>query len=163
MTMYVLGIDQGLDGAIALVDGENVIQLHDIPSEPNGSNGQIKRRVDAAALRSLIRSALSGRAQETLIVMEAQQSFGMEGRSSLFWFGETVGVIRGLVAGYHVAPGLSPNRWKRAYGLLGEGKDSSIDVAKSLYPSAAPLLKLKKHHNRADAILIAQYGWQNLR
>ena len=60
---------------------------------------------------------------------------------------------RGLVE--HLPPGI----WKKAMGLSAktkDAKDMARTMAQRMYPSAD--LHLKKHHNRAESILIARYG-----
>ena len=51
-----------------------------------------------------------------------------------------------------------PQAWKRCYGL-GAEKYASLLKAKALYPSLADTdLRLAKHHNRAEALLLAHFG-----
>jgi hypothetical protein len=40
---------------------------------------------------------------------------------------------------------------------LGTTKDSSVQRAVQLYPDAGAHLTLKKHHGRAEALLLARY------
>jgi crossover junction endodeoxyribonuclease RuvC len=43
--------------------------------------------------------------------------------------------------------------WKKHHGLIGTEKAASLELARSLWPEAP--LKLKKDHNKADALLMA--------
>lgn len=54
---------------------------------------------------------------------------------------------------------VSPVVWKRRMSLIGKDKEASRAKAMQLWPSA-PLWK-KKHHNRAEALLIAEYTKRN--
>jgi crossover junction endodeoxyribonuclease RuvC len=56
---------------------------------------------------------------------------------------------------------VTPGVWKRHAGLIGKEKDASRELAARLYPQAT--LNLKKHHGRADALLLARYGWDRHR
>ena len=49
--------------------------------------------------------------------------------------------------------------WKRAMGLS-QDKAASLDKARLLFPDAS--LDRKKDHNRAEALLIAEYGRRHL-
>ena len=48
-----------------------------------------------------------------------------------------------------------PQEWKAHYGL-GSDKNDSLELARRYYPDVD--LHLKKHHGRAEALLIARYG-----
>jgi hypothetical protein len=50
---------------------------------------------------------------------------------------------------------VQPRVWKAHYGLKSD-KAASLTTARALYPSAP--LNLAKHHNRAEAVLLAHYG-----
>ena len=53
---------------------------------------------------------------------------------------------------------VTPQRWKKELmDGMPKDKDSSRVVAIRLFPTFATELKLKKHHGRADALLIAEY------
>ena len=53
-----------------------------------------------------------------------------------------------------------PQDWKRYFSLPKE-KEHARALAISYYPQA-PLARVKDH-NRAEALLIARYGWERLR
>ena len=48
--------------------------------------------------------------------------------------------------------------WESSFGLVGAAKDAGRLLAIDLFAGSAHHLKLKKHHNRADALLLAEYG-----
>lgn len=48
-----------------------------------------------------------------------------------------------------------PGIWKKAMGLLGQDKNYSLARARKIYPNAD--LRLKKHHDRAEALLMVSY------
>lgn len=56
-----------------------------------------------------------------------------------------------------------PSVWKRQAGLIGGEKDDSRLLALKLVPAAAHFLRLKKSHNKAEALLLAIYGAELLR
>eukprot|EP00195_Chlamydomonas_chlamydogama_P009598 CAMPEP_0202897452 /NCGR_PEP_ID=MMETSP1392-20130828/6205_1 /ASSEMBLY_ACC=CAM_ASM_000868 /TAXON_ID=225041 /ORGANISM="Chlamydomonas chlamydogama, Strain SAG 11-48b" /LENGTH=463 /DNA_ID=CAMNT_0049583079 /DNA_START=111 /DNA_END=1502 /DNA_ORIENTATION=- len=49
-------------------------------------------------------------------------------------------------------------QWKKALGLIGGDKEDSRELARRIFPQHAHLLTLKKHHGRAEALLIAAWA-----
>jgi crossover junction endodeoxyribonuclease RuvC len=149
----VIGIDPGLTGAVAVLnDG---IRVFDMPvSAKVSGKGQ---QVNAHDLATLLRSWMPG--SRVTVYVEKVASMPKQGVASTFNFGETAGVIRGVVA----ALGLellyvTPQKWKKHLGLLNMQKDAARTLAIQLYPGLADDLARKKDGGRADAILIARYG-----
>ncbi|KAG1674865.1 hypothetical protein FOA52_015255, partial [Chlamydomonas sp. UWO 241] len=71
----------------------------------------------------------------------------------------TNGVWHGMVAMAGFEAGSVPARvWKKELGLFRLSKDASRLLASRLFPAMAPLLLLKKHHGRAEALLIAAWA-----
>ena len=78
----------------------------------------------------------------------------------MYRFGHSCGSVAGVLGAMRIpVEYVSPQRWKRAFGLLGAHKDASRGKAIDLYPSAP--LSLKKHHGRADAILLARWAYDH--
>ena len=80
-----------------------------------------------------------------------------QGVSSTFSFGENFGWWKGVLQAFGIPfKTIRPQDWQKGLvpkrGTLTE--KPSLAVARQLYPEAP--LNLKKHHNRADAILIAR-------
>jgi hypothetical protein len=163
--MIALGIDPGLTGAMALIcQRRGFLDVADLPTCPNGlETGGMKRWLDATQLWAQMaewatRFDLGQEAVtafiERPIPMPKQQVWTS---ASNF---DCLGVLRAVAKLRGYGPELvTPNAWKRHYGL-GRGKDESLEVARRLFP-AAPI-GLKKHHNRAEAILIARYGMMRI-
>jgi crossover junction endodeoxyribonuclease RuvC len=53
---------------------------------------------------------------------------------------------------------VAPAIWKKHFGLSTD-KDASRALAGQTFPDQADLWKLKKQDGRAEAALIALYGW----
>ncbi len=141
MTVYI-GIDPGLTGALATVtaaaERAQVWDLKDLPFDAN--------LVDECGWF----------VGPTAVLIELPD--GRPGRGvSKFTFNA------GRRAGYwdRAAPGrvrlVNASVWTSAMGV-GRDKEESLELARTLWPNLAPMLKLKKHHNRAQALLIAEYG-----
>ena len=162
MTSLVIGIDPGLSGALAMLGTGGLLAVADLPVVAKGSGaGRVKNEINPAALSHLLRDWVAGHADDVLVVIERVSAMPDQGVAGVFSLGDTLGSIRGVVAtrGYPVA-WVTPQRWKKHYGLPAD-KELARARAIQLYPDAD--LPRKKDHNRAEAILIARYGWEVLR
>ncbi|KAL0371044.1 UNVERIFIED_CONTAM: Holliday junction resolvase MOC1, chloroplastic [Sesamum angustifolium] len=74
-----------------------------------------------------------------------------------FGYGLWIGIL--VASGYSVVP-VPSLLWKNEFKLAGNrsSKDDSRDLATTLFPSMNSMLKRKKDHGRAEALLIAAYG-----
>lgn len=80
-----------------------------------------------------------------------------QGVHSVFTFGYEAGAIYGSLAALGVPVTMVSTAWKRRMGLT-SNKDESVQRARDLFPSLLGMLKRAKDHNRAEALLIAEYG-----
>jgi crossover junction endodeoxyribonuclease RuvC len=161
MCALVLGIDPGLNGALALYDaGTGALTLYDMPTlELQKSSGGKRRVVDAYALANI----LDGLSRKKLVIF-IEQSWPRpdEGPTGAFSFGMNYGVVYGAcAANFFTVETVSPQRWKRAIGLTGD-KDASRARASALLPQHSNLWLRKKDDGRAEASLIAIYGARTL-
>lgn len=159
---YVIGIDPGVTGAIAVFQDGKFHAVHDIPFTAESKKS--KKRVDVFALFHLLKVELAYIARPCAVYLEHSHAMPRQGVSSTFHYGRTTGIIEAALVGARMvnqdspAIRIVPARWKRAMNLIGNflPKDADLKKARKLYPTAP--LELKKHHNRADAILIGHYG-----
>ena len=159
--MIIVGIDPGLTGAVAAVDSAGTCTVEDIPTVDLPGDGLIRRRVDGLALARMLRNMVPA-GHACMVVIEAVQTMGgknnaVQTQGSLM---RTLGAIEAAaeILRMPMQPAL-PRVWKRFYGL-GNEKGRSLEIARTLYPTAP--LKLAKHHNRAEALLLAHYGKEEL-
>jgi crossover junction endodeoxyribonuclease RuvC len=96
----VLGIDVGLNGAIALTDGSKLLELHDMPTLSLERNNKTKRMVNASALHLIIRSA-----QADAAYLERLNAMPGQGVTSMFSMGQSLGVVLGVLAACDLAEG----------------------------------------------------------
>jgi crossover junction endodeoxyribonuclease RuvC len=80
-----------------------------------------------------------------------------QGVTSMFRFGVAFGSITGLLVATGTPLTVQPKDWQRHAGV-GPASDEARQRAAQLYPAIAPLLSLKCHANRPDALLLAHYG-----
>jgi crossover junction endodeoxyribonuclease RuvC len=151
--MRTLGIDIGLDGAIALIENGDLLEVHDMPTVTLERNNKSKRMVNAAELARLIRQAAPGCAY-----LERLNAMPGQGVTSMFSMGQSLGVVLGILAALDIpTTTIPPRTWQRALDVP-QGKDGSRYRAAQLFPAHAELFKRVKDNGRSDAALIAVYG-----
>lgn len=157
--MIFIGIDPGLTGAISFVT-ERTCAVEDLPTMPLPGNGLIKRKIDGRALVALIRANVpAGEKAEAyleLVSTMGGKDNAVQTQGSLM---RSLGTIETVLECMGIKPTmLAPQKWKRFYGLDAD-KKKSLEKARQLYETAP--LNLAKHHNRAEALLIAHWGLRN--
>lgn len=160
--MIVIGIDPGVEGALATVNHLGVPMIYDLPTMDRGAaKGHVKRQVNAAALAELVREILHEQDKNAVEVMlETPIAFPGQHASSIGAAFHTVGLIEGVISTLRLRLHMvRPNDWKKAL-KLGSDKGQARMMATRLYPDAAKLLARVRDHNRAEALLIAHYGRQ---
>lgn len=153
-----LAIDPGVDGAIALwMPSVRELVVHDMPTLQRA--GSKRRDVDAVALAQMLRGLIGAETQFiTLALIERAGTRPTESRASAHTNGRNWGVAFGVLAAQLVPVEIiTPAKWKGAMKLTTD-KDYSRTVATSLLPEHAQRWPLKKHHDRAEAALLAVYG-----
>lgn len=159
---FVIGIDPGLSGAIAMLtrSSSRVNFVADMPIEPKSArNGN---QVDALALLKMLnrlRNTAENWPASLDVYIEKVNAMPGQGVVSMFNFGEGCGIVRGVVATTELPYAfVTPNKWKKVLGLSGHDKQYALTIAKQLHPELADRLTRKKDVGRADAILIAHYA-----
>lgn len=150
------GIDPGLTGAIAVLGDGQFVDVFDMPTMGRGKAG--RQSVNSAELARLLRAARSSVGPHVSAVMEDVAARPGQGVTSMFRFGHGCGCVDGVLGALGIpVTRVTPSKWKASYGLLGAHKDASRGKAIDLYPMAP--LGRKRDHGRADALLLARWGW----
>ena len=158
MKRVVIGIDCGLSGGVAAIDGSlNVLALVDTPVVK--TKGRTLYNV-AAMADVLRRIALMG---DATAVLETQQARPGQGVSSMFSIGRGFGVWEGLLTALMIPfQEVHPATWTRQVlnGAPGEGKARCIGWVMRMFPSVeiTPPGCRKPRDGRADALALAYYG-----
>jgi crossover junction endodeoxyribonuclease RuvC len=158
MTSYTLGIDPGVNGALAILDeAGNCRGVLDMPTLA-AVGSKSRRVIDGPALIRWLGKLPVGR---TIAVLEEVSSMPRDGHVGAFAFGRSYGIIETALAAARIPfRTVRPQVWKKAMGVLAD-KDQARQRASQLIPSGAHHWPLKKHDGRAEAALIAQYGRQH--
>ena len=155
--MIIFGIDPGVSGAISVLENKKIIEIFDMPTMIDGKKS--KRQVNGSQVTNIIKEQLNNnKEKETIVVVEHVNAMPGQGVTSMFNFGQSFGVIKGICAAlslpiYFVRPA----KWKKYFNLIKTNKDASRTKVIQTYPEISSKLSRKKDSNKADAILIARY------
>ena len=153
--MIIFGIDPGVSGAISILKNKKVIEVVDMPTMIDGKKN--KKQVNGAQVTNIIKERLNSD-EEILIVVEHVNAMPGQGVTSMFNFGQSFGVIKGVCSALSLPIYfVRPLKWKRHFNLIKTNKDASRTKAIEIYPEISSKISRKKDSNKADAILIARY------
>lgn len=151
----ILGIDVGISGAVAVLDGDKLVAVHDMPTLFTKVGGRKRKRINARELYTLVADYEIDHAFIEIVAARPNQ-----GVSSMFAFGQASGIAEGVCAS--VTPdvtGVRPQTWKKHF-KLGSNKSDSRELASHLWPSLSDRFKRVKDDGRAEAALIGLWGYE---
>jgi crossover junction endodeoxyribonuclease RuvC len=154
--MKVLGVDPGLSsGALATYDGAE-LYVSDVPTIQYKASKKMKTVLNLPELWNILNFTV---ADADVAYVEQVGAMPGQGVTSMFNFGEAYGSLKAMV----VAAGLpitliAPVKWKSELGMTNDGEKSRAR-ALQLFPKYAHYFSRKMDHNRAEAALIAWYGY----
>jgi len=153
---HILGIDPGLDGALAIVD-VGTLQLVEVLRMPVRVVHK-QRKVDGVALADWL----------SIILRHAyiEEVHSRPRQAGVFDFGLNTGILHGMLYATGVPFSLvSPQQWKGHYGIRRVGDETKADkktearqLATQLFPTHAKEFARVKDDGVAEAALIARYG-----
>jgi len=153
--MIIFGIDPGISGAISILENKMVIEVFDMPTMIDGKKN--KKQVNGAQVTNIIKERLD-KNKEVIVVVEHVNAMPGQGVTSMFNFGQSFGVIKGICSALSLPIYfVRPNKWKKYFNLIKTNKDASRTKVIQIYPEISNKISKKKDSNKADAILIARY------
>ena len=155
--MFIIGIDHGISGAICFFEDGKIIDVIEMPSMSEGKKN--KKQVNGNQLFNEIKSRISViKDGHVCAVVEHVTAMPGQGVTSMFNFGQSFGVIKGICSAMQLPIHfVRPTKWKKYFNLINTSKDASRSRAIEIFPKISDKLKRKKDSNKADAILIASY------
>jgi crossover junction endodeoxyribonuclease RuvC len=142
----IMGIDPGKSGAAALVGNNEYIDHVDWTDGPS-----VAEKIREWKFKHGI----------TYAVLERVHAMPKQGVSSTFSFGQNYGWWKGLLDSLGIAwTEATPQQWQKGV-VPKRGNDNdkpSLTIARRMFPDAP--LSRKKDHGRADALLIASWGYR---
>ena len=159
--MLIIGIDPGIKGAICILKDGVVINVFDMPVMPVGKKN--KSQVNGSQIYNEILKVIENEGkQDVKVVIEQVSAMPGQGVTSMFNFGQSYGVLKGIFSAMQIPMDfVSPVKWKKYFNLINTQKDSSRTKAIEFFPYISAKLSRKKDANKADAILIASFYYQN--
>ena len=155
--MLIIAIDPGINGAICFFENGEVKDVLEMPTMAEGKKN--KRQVNGHQMYNEISSRIKGHdAQNINVIVEQVSAMPGQGVTSMFNFGQSFGVIKGICAAMQLPIFfVRPAKWKKHFELINSQKDASRTKAIEMFPKISSILSKKKDSNKADAILIASF------
>ena len=155
--MLIIGIDPGITGAICFFEDGEIKDVIEMPNMADGKKN--KRQINGSQIFNEIsvRIRLNSN-KEVVVVVEQVNAMPGQGVTSMFNFGQSFGVIKGICSAMQLSVHLvRPVKWKKYYSLIKCEKDASRTKVIEIFPYISSKLSKKKDSNKADAILIASF------
>ena len=155
--MLIIGIDPGISGAICFFKNGKIIDAIEMPSMAEGKKN--KKQVNGSQIFNEISLRIKNSNKEDIkVVIEQVSAMPGQGVTSMFNFGQSFGVIKGICSALSLPIYfVRPTKWKKYFNLIKTNKDASRTKVIEVYPEISSKISRKKDINRADAILIARY------
>ena len=155
--MMIIGIDPGISGSICFFQDGIIKDVIEMPTMTDGKKN--KRQVNGAQIFNEISERIKKIDKKNIkVVIEQVSAMPGQGVTSMFNFGQSFGVIKGICSAMQLPIHfIRPTKWKKYFNLIKTSKDASRSRAIEIFPKASEKLKRKKDSNKADAILIASY------
>ena len=155
--MLIIGIDPGISGAICFFEDGQVKEIIDMPVMTDGKKN--KRQINGSQTCNEISARINKfPKKDIIVVIEQVSAMPGQGVTSMFNFGQSFGLIKGVCAALKLPIYfVRPIKWKKHFNLIKTHKDASRTKVIEIYPNISSKLSRKKDANKADAILIAKY------
>lgn len=161
---WILGIDPGVNGALALVEpvSRTIINIWDTPNYTETlTTGKNRKSIKIDALINIykvIQQAAAGDDIDIKVQIERVQAYGKQSAPAAFNFGYAAAIpyVMARVFEWPIAY-VSSVSWKRQFQLQATNKDAARIFVLKHFPKQSEFFKRKKDIDRADAVLIAFY------
>lgn len=164
--MKIVGIDPGMTGALAVLDGGEVVAVEDLPVvHVRNTAGKLRGEYIQYKLVEYLerwrghvflekQQAFPGTGARCPVCKQARGQGVVSTGTTMEGFGMLKGMLAALRIPYELVPSVT---WKRAMlEGLGRDKSHSLSKARALFPTVD--LGRRKDAGRAESLLIAEYG-----
>jgi crossover junction endodeoxyribonuclease RuvC len=153
--MKIFGIDPGVSGAICVLKEGKILEVYEMPTMIDGKKN--KRQVNGAEVTNIFLKELHNE-DKAKVVVEHVTAMPGQGVTSMFNFGQSFGVLKGICAALKLPIYfVRPVKWKKHFNLIKTNKDASRTKVIEIFPYISSKISRKKDSNKADSILIAKY------
>ena len=158
--MLIIGIDPGITGSICFFEDGKIIDVVEMPNMAEGKKN--KRQVNGAQIYHEISKRIKNLEKKDIkVVIEQVAAMPGQGVTSMFNFGQSFGVLKGICAAMQIPMYfVRPAKWKKYFNLINSEKDASRTKAIEIFPHFSTQLSRKKDSNKADAILISSFFYE---
>ena len=158
--MLIIGIDPGIAGAICFFENGEILDVIEMPTMAEGKKN--KRQVNGRQVYYEISTRIQNYSTKNIsVVVEQVSAMPGQGVTSMFNFGQSYGVIKGICAAMQLPIFfVRPAKWKKHFELINSQKDASRTKVIEIFPKISSILSKKKDANKADAILIASFYYE---
>ena len=155
--MLIIGIDPGISGAICFFENGEVKEVIEMPTMADGKKN--KRQINGSQTYNEISKRVKNIGKKDIfVVIEQVSAMPGQGVTSMFNFGQSFGVIKGICSAMQLSTFfIRPAKWKKYFNLIKSEKDASRTKVIEIFPYISSYLSKKKDSNKADAILIASF------
>ena len=155
--MLIIGIDPGISGAICFFENGQVKEIINMPVMADGKKN--KRQINGPqTYNEILRRIKNYPKKDITVVIEQVSAMPGQGVTSMFNFGQSFGVIKGICSAMQLSMFfIRPAKWKKYFGLIKTEKDASRTKVIEIFPYISSELSRKKDSNKADAVLIASF------
>lgn len=161
--MKVLGIDPGVEGAVALLCAEDggLIRVMDMPVVDVRVGKTARHRIASSSLAAMLKSFAADH-----VVIEHVQGRPTDVPTRAGELCRASGIVEGIIAALGIPLTIvQPQAWRRAMGVAlpagstaPQRKEASRQRALQLWPAHAAWFLRKMDADRAEAALIARWG-----
>ena len=161
--MLIIVIDPGMSGSICFFKNGEINDVIDMPIMTEGKKN--KKQVNGSQIFNEISKRIKEiDSKDIKVVIEQVSAMPGQGVTSMFNFGQSYGVLKGVCAAMRLPMYfVRPAKWKKYFNLINSEKDASRTKAIEIFPYFSSNLAKKKDSNKADAILIASYYYETFR
>ena len=113
--MIIFGIDPGVSGAISVLEDKKIIEVFDMPTMIDGKKN--KKQVNGSQVTNIIKERLNNdKEKEVVVVVEHVNAMPGQGVTSMFNFGQSFGVIKGICSALSLPIYfVRPTKWKKYF------------------------------------------------
>ena len=158
--MIIIGIDPGVSGAICILTDGKITEIYEMPTMIDGKKN--KKQVNGAEITNIINKELVNE-KDINVVIEHVSAMPGQGVTSMFNFGQSFGVLKGICAALKLPVHFIRHvKWKKHFNLINTEKDASRTKVIEVFPYISSKISKKKDANKADAILIARFFYETV-
>ena len=142
--MLIIGIDPGITGSICFFEDGKIIDVVEMPNMAEGKKN--KRQVNGAQIYHEIYKRIKNLEKKDIkVVIEQVAAMPGQGVTSMFNFGQSFGVLKGICAAMQIPMYfVRPAKWKKYFNLINSEKDASRTKAIEIFPYYSSNLSKKK-------------------